>query len=317
MQRRPARLARAAVLALSLGGLAGCGAIKGMALRSVADTLASGTGGTFSKDDDLELIGDAAPFGLKLYESLLESLPDYVPLLTGTCGSFTQYTYAIVQTKAESVEDTDYEEFTRLNDRALKLYLRGREYCLRALEERFPGIRPRLLKDPAAALSKARKKDVELLYWSAASWGAAISIGLSRPELAGDLHVVRGLAERALQLDETWNQGALHELMISLDSQGEIVGGSVESARKHFARAVELQKGLQAGPYVSLATGVALAAQDRAEFTKLLEQALAVDPDKDPPTRLPNIVAQLRAKRLLAKIDALFPKTPEPQENQP
>jgi predicted anti-sigma-YlaC factor YlaD len=309
VQFRTARLGRAVLLAFLVApGLAGCGAIKGMALRSVADTLAAGTGGTFSKDDDLELIGDAAPFGLKLFESLLESLPDYVPLLTGTCASFTQYTYAIVQLRAEEIEDTDYEEFTRQNDRALRLYLRARDYCLRGLEERFPGIGPRLIKDPAAALAKAKKSDVELLYWSAASWGAAVSIGLGRPELAGDLHVVRGLAEKALALDEAWQDGAIHELMISLDSQSEMVGGSADSARKHFARAVELQKGRQAGPYVSLAMGVALPAQDRAEFERLMKQALAIDPDADEDTRLPNIVAQRKAKRLLAKVDDLFPK---------
>ena len=39
--------------------LSGCGAIKGMAINSVADTLAKGTGDTFTRDDDVELIRDA------------------------------------------------------------------------------------------------------------------------------------------------------------------------------------------------------------------------------------------------------------------
>lgn len=291
--------------------LSGCGAINRMAVRSVVDTLGSGSGGAFTREDDLELVADAAPFGLKLYESLLESVPDYIPALVLTCSGYTQYTYAVVQAQAEVVEDKDFAEFTRQRDRALKLYLRARDYCLRGLDERFDDIRPRLIKDPATALAKAKKDDVELLYWTAAAWGSALSLGLGRPELAGDLYIVRGLAERALALDDTWGNGALHELMISLDSQNELVGGSLERARTHFQRAVALQGGKQAGPFVSFASSVSVKNNDRAEFEKLLKQALAIDPDQDPDTRLANIVAQQKARRLLAKIDDIFLKEPE------
>jgi len=306
-------LGRVMALSATLGLVGGCGAMKRAAIKSVAGTLTSGDGDVFTRDDDLELVGAAVPFGLKLYESLLESVPDYVPLLVTTCSSFTQYGYAFVQTKAAALEDVDYEAFTRETDRALRLYLRARDYCLRGLDERFGPVRTALLRDPARALARAKKDDVPLLYWSAASWGAAVSLGIGRPELAGDLHVVRGLAERALALDEAWNRGALHELMISLDSLGEAVGGSEASARAHFDRAVELQQGLQAGPYVALAAGVALKTQDRSLFEQLLKQALAVDPDASPSTRLPNLVARNRARFLLDRIEILFPKTPKPE----
>lgn len=287
--------------------LTGCGAVKRSAIRSVANTLSSEDGGVFTRDDDLELVEAAVPFGLKLYESLLETVPDYVPLLVTTCSSFTQYGYAFVQTRAERFEDLDYDAYVRETDRALRLYLRARAYCLRGLDERFGDIRVALLRDPAGALAHAKVDDVPLLYWTAASWGAAVSLGIGRPELAGDLHVVRGIAERALALDEDWNRGALHELMISIESLGEIVGGSEDAAQRHFDRAIELQQGQQAGPYVALATGIALKNQDRAMFERLLNQALAVDPDAQPATRLPNIVARNRARFLLDRIDILFP----------
>ena len=135
-----------------------------------------------------------------------------------------------------------------MNARALKMYLRARNYCLRAMEVRFPGIQPSLSKDPAAALAKARKSDVPLLYWTAASWGSAIALGLDRPELVADMPAVRALAERAIALDETWAKGALHEMFISLDSLSPALGGSPERARAHFKRAVELQNGAAAGP---------------------------------------------------------------------
>jgi hypothetical protein len=68
-----------------------------------------------------------------------------------------------------------------------------------------------------------------LLYWSAASWGAAISLGIDRPDLAVDFPTVRALADRALALDPAWNKGAIHELMISLDSLPEALGGNPET----------------------------------------------------------------------------------------
>jgi predicted anti-sigma-YlaC factor YlaD len=98
---------------------------------------------------------------------------------------------------------------------------------------------------------------------------------------AVDLPIVRALADRALALDDAWNKGALHELFITLDSLPEALGGNQARARDHFAKAVEIQRGLSPGPYVALATGVAVPNQDRAEFERLLKQALAIDPEKD------------------------------------
>jgi predicted anti-sigma-YlaC factor YlaD len=274
----------------------------------VADTLAS-SGDVFTRDDDLELVGQAIPFGLKLYESLLDSSPKNKDLLIATCSNFTQYGVAYLETEAAVLgEAKHHDEVAHLNQRALKLYLRAKGYCLRAMEVRFPGVAPKLLTDPAAALAKATKDDVPLLYWTAASWGSAIALGLDRPDLAIDMPTVRALAERALALDETWSKGALHEMFISLDSLPEALGGSPERARTHFARAVELQKGLSPGPYVALATGVAVPAQDKAEFQKLLDQALAIDPEKDPSARLVTLVQQRRARALLDHIDTMFAK---------
>jgi len=187
----------------------------------------------------------------------------------------------------------------------LNMYLRAHGYCARALEVRFKGVTEALLKDPEHALGKAKKEDVELLYWSAASWGLAMA--LNPDTLAIDFPAVRALAERGLALDETWWNGALHELMIVLDSQ-ELLGGSQENARKHFDRAVEIQKGLSPGPYLSLAMGVSVARQDRAEFEKLMNAALAVDPNANVPERLTTILLQRRARALLDQADALFLK---------
>ncbi len=291
-----------------LAVLPGCAMLKHKAVGMVADTLAS-SGDVFTRDDDLELVGQAIPFGLKLYESLLDSAPKNKDLLLATCSNFTQYGVAFLETEALVLGETKHhDEVVHLNDRALKLYLRARGYCLRAMEVRFPGIGPKLLRDPAAALTGAKKADVPLLYWTAAAWGSAIGLALDKPDISIDLPTVRALADRAVALDESWSKGALHEMLISLDSLGEGLGGSTERARAHFKRAVEIQGGSSPGPYVALALGIAVPAQDRAEFESLLKTAIEIDPEKEPSLRLVTLVQQRRARALLDQIETRFAK---------
>jgi predicted anti-sigma-YlaC factor YlaD len=300
--------ARLLALVCAVAVLPGCALVKRKAVGMVASTLASG-GDVFTRDDDPELVGQAIPFGLKLYESLLDSAPKNKDLLLATCSNFTQYGVAFLETDALVLgEAKHHDEVAHLNDRALKLYLRARGYCLRAMELRFPGIGQKLLRDPAAALAGARRADVPLLYWTAASWGSAIGLALDKPDISIDLPTVRALADRAIALDESWGKGALHEMFISLDSLGEGLGGSTDRARAHFKRAVDLQGGSSPGPYVALALGVAVPAQDRAEFESLLKQALEIDPEKEPSLRLVTLVQQRRARALLDQIETRFAK---------
>ena len=290
----------------AIAGLAAAITLSGcsLATKMVANSLTS-SGSTLNSDNDPELIRDAAPFALKTYESLLESLPKHGPLLLATCRGFTSYAYGFLALDADTIRYKDRPSAKALDERTLNMYLRAHGYCQRALEERFKGVTEALLKDPANALAKAKKEDVELLYWSAASWGLAMA--MNPDTLAIDFPAVRAMAERALALDETWWNGALHELMITLDSQ-ELLGGSHENARKHFDRAVAIQKGLSPGPYISLAMGVSVAKQDRAEFEKLMNMALAVNPDANPSERLTTVLMQRRAKVLLDQAEYLFLK---------
>jgi len=83
-------------------------------------------------------------------------------------------------------------------------------------------------------------------------------------------------------------------------------GGSIDRARESLARAVQLSAGRRAAPLVSFAETVDVAIQDRVEFKKLLDQALAINIDDAPDQRLSNIIAQRRARWLLGRMDRLF-----------
>jgi hypothetical protein len=295
-------------LLLVLTGAGGCGLVKPMLLKSVANTLA-GPGGTITSHNDPDTVRGALDFALITNESLLASIPNHEPLLVATCSQYVQYAFGFIAPDAEALKWDDFEKSQEINQRAFRLAVRGRDYCWRALEVKFKGITAQLKTTPDAALRKAKREHVPLLYWSAASLGAAISIGgVGHPELVIDWPIVRALAERGLALDDTWNRAALHELMITVESQGEVLGGSEERARKHFERALDVQQRLSPGPYVALAMGIAKAKQDHDEFEKLLKQAIAIDPEKDPANRLPTILTQQRARVLLAHIDDIIPR---------
>jgi predicted anti-sigma-YlaC factor YlaD len=303
------RVPRRIVTMLLLVGLAGpaftgC-AVRKMAMRSVANSLAK-SGDTFASDDDPELIRAAVPFSLKLVESLLTELPEHRGLLLTACAGFTQYAYAFVEGDGEILRDADYGRFLVMQDRARRMYLRGRDYCLRSLELQYSGITAELSTEPRQAVSRATSRDVALLYWTTAAWGKAVAISLDRPALIADLPAVQALARRALELDESFNEGALHEVMLALEALPEAMGGSPARARHHFERAVALSHGTSAGPYVSFARSVALPRQDREAFVELLTDALRVDVNRVPRLRLANILAQQQARMLLDQVNDLF-----------
>jgi predicted anti-sigma-YlaC factor YlaD len=285
----------------------GC-SIKKVAVNKLGDSLASG-GTTFTSDDDPDLVGEALPFSLKLMESLLAESPQHRGLLFATCSGFTEYAYVYVQVPAEEIEDQDLAKADFLRTRARHLYIRARNYGLRGLEVTHRGFTTEVRHDPKAAVLKATVKDVPLLYWTAASWGAAISISKDDPEMISDQPIVEALIDRALELNPDYDFGAIHNFLITYESVRRTASGDfAPRSRKHFERAVELTSGQSAAPYVALAETVSVSKQDPEEFESLLKKALTVNPDARPEWRLTNIVMQRRARWLLSREDELFVK---------
>lgn len=291
-------------LLAALACLPGC-SVKRLAVNNVANTLTQGPD-VFSTDDDPELVGDALPFGLKTMESLLATVPEHEGLLLTLCKGFTQYSYAYVQSEGDLLVNSDYRRASELHQRAFKLYLRARGYGLRLLALHHPGVADSLRISPDRAVARLGTRDLPALYWTAASWGSAIALGKDRPEMLADLPAIRALVNRGLVLDERYEGGAFHEAAIVLDALPPAMGGSTASARKHFARAVELSNDRHASPYVTLAQSVSVLEQDRAEFRRLLERVLTFDPDRDPSQRLETIVLQRKARALLERQDEFF-----------
>jgi predicted anti-sigma-YlaC factor YlaD len=292
------------VLPLSLT-VSGC-SIKKIAIKNLGDALAE-SGTAYASDNDPELIKGALPFSLKLIESLLAESPGHRGLLLAASSGFTQYAYAFVKQEADETEPENFAQASQMRSRARGLFLRARDYGIRGLETAHPDFGERLNKDPLAAVQETKTPDVPLLYWTAASWGMAITLSKNEPGLIVDQPVVEALIDRALQLNEAFDNGAIHSFLITYEPVRQGASGDpLERARKHFDRAMELSMGHQAGPMVSLAESVSIAKRDRGEFEALLEKALAIDVNAKIEYRLANLVMQRRARWLLSRADELF-----------
>jgi predicted anti-sigma-YlaC factor YlaD len=277
-------------------------------LNKAASALSADGGTVFSGDDDPELVGDALPFALKTYESLLAKVPANIDLLVGCTRGFCTYAYAFVYLPADTISDNRIIFRTAQYQRAKRLYLRSRDYGIRALELRHPGITALLAADKIdSALSLTTARDTTLLYWTAAAWMGAFSSDKFDMTIATDMRKPVALMQRLLKLNQGWGEGSVHEFFLSYyGSLPASMGGSEEKAREHFHQAVALSKGLKAGPYVALATSVCIAKQNYPEFVDLLQHARAIDADATPRLRLSNILSQRKAQWLLDNRENYF-----------
>ena len=295
---------RLPVLLLLAAVLAACSP-KSYAVSRAADALSS-SGEAFARDDDPDLVRDAAPFPLKAMESLLAEQPENRKLLAALSRGFTQYAVAFVRQDAE--EESEPARRRAGMERAGRLLLRAKEYGVRGLSVGRPGFAGRLGSDPAGAAAQTGEGDVPLLFWTAASWSLAMATIPDDPALLADLPRCEALMRRALALDERFDGGAIHEYFIAFEGgRPEAMGGSASIARWHFERAVEISGGKKVSPLVTYAETVSVRAQDRKEFLGLLDRALAFDARGNAPEyRLANLVSQRRARWLKGRVDDLF-----------
>ena len=296
------------IVSLLVPAFFGC-SLKKYAVNMVGDALASGQS-VYENDDDVALVGEALPFGLKLVESLLEESPRHRGLLLAAARGFVLYSYSTVAWRAEVLEDENLDLARARRLRARKLYLRGLDFALRGLEISYPGFGRRLFTDPKSAVAAVtdrnkKQQDLPFLYWSAAALGLGISVSRNDAAMLARLPEVEAMLDHALSLNESWADGSLHEFAIQFASSKP---GDVDYAalKRHYDRGIELSKHPGAGLHLAYAEAVWLPRQDKPRFRALLEKALDVDLDADPSKRLVNVLAQRRARRLLERVDDLI-----------
>lgn len=278
-------------------------------MNKVAGMLSgSSSADVFSTDNDPEFVGDALPFAVKLYESLLASMPGHAGLRLRTGSLYIMYASAFVQAPADMTPRRELETKEHLLDRAKNLYLRGRDILFVGLEKRNPRLRAQLKERRyKEAMAPFRKEDASLLYWTAAGWVAAFAVNPFDMELGQTLPQTAAIMDRIAELEPGYGRGALDTFFVTYyGSLPAYLGGDAAKAREHFAKAQALAGSSDTSALMALATTVCVNEQNAAEFKKLLGQVLEFDPDRSPANRLVNILNQRKARWLLAHIDDFF-----------
>ena len=280
-----------------------------LAMNKVAGMLSTPSANdVFMSDNDPELVGDALPFAIKFYESLLASMPDHEGLRLRTGSLYVMYANAFLQTPADMTPRREAETKENLLARAKNLYLRGRDMLIVALEKKNPTLRRQLKeRQYQDATASYQSKDIPFLYWTAAGWIGAFAIDPFDMKFALTLPQAAALMDRARELDPNYGRGAIHNFyVLYYGSLPDYMGGDAEKAREHFEKAIALSGGTDTSAYVALAQTVCVKKQDVENFKHLLQKVLEFDPDKHPETRLVNILNQRKARWLLAHIDEYF-----------
>jgi predicted anti-sigma-YlaC factor YlaD len=299
------RQATLTILWLALA--AGCG---GFVNKQLADTLSS-PGKTYARDDDPDLVRGALPFILKTMEQVHENVPKHTGLAEALARTCTSYAVAFVGNDADRLAEKDMASARELYQRQKRLALRGYRYGLTGLEAALPGSRAIFesgsREERDRILKNAKKDDAGLLYWTAASLGSAISADKNDMKMVGQLPLVEQMMARALELDEGYDDGALHEFYIAWwAAKPKAEGGGPDKARQSLEKARARSQNKKLAPLVSFAESVAVDTQNKAEFVKLLEAVVAFDVDSAPDFRLTNVLSQRRARWLLSRTSDLF-----------
>lgn len=307
--------------------LSGCSSIERAGINMISDVMAGeGSSELFTGDDDPELVKDALPFILKMYEMLVGKNPDDAELLLATGSTFIMYSNVFIQTRAEILPDELYMEQVSMLDRSKKMYKRGTGYVLQALDLKHENFINNLEAGFIdVALSEMGKDDVPYLYWAASGMMGEFSTDPFDFSLGPHIYKPVAFIYKALELDDGYNKGAIHDLLILINSSlpeammfqqsesgksytAEFVSDyysradmktPFEKARYHFDQSVNISGGISAAPYISLATTVSVNEQDYEEFETLLLTAMDIDPDQFPEMRLAGIIYRDKARWLL------------------
>jgi predicted anti-sigma-YlaC factor YlaD len=256
-------------------------------------------------ESDVTLVSDFFPTALELYEIMHRTNPDHLGL-TAMAGSLNiMYANAFVQTPADDLPNEEFDRQEAEYERAKLHYLRGRSYCLDALNGRHKGFRAAVLGTDTAAADRAvsalDKNDVNTAYWACAGWLGAFSLAPLDPDMLGSLHSPVAILEKIAVLDPDYDSGAVWNLLCNYYVSVPVdFGGNNKRGMYCYEQAIDASGGKVPGPYITYAESVCIPAGDEAGFVNALSKALAINPDDNPSVRLMTIISQRKARRLLA-----------------
>lgn len=249
---------------------------------------------SMQEERDVGLAEKAIPASLKMLEGLGKEDPDNVWILENLAEGFCGYAFSFL-------EDVEPE-------RASGLYLRGKNYALRALEiqsgKKWSGLS---LDEFSKRLKEVDLSQQAALFWTGQCWGSWLSLNLDSVEAFSDLPRVEKLMNRTLELDPGFHHAGPHLFLGAFyGGRSRMLGGNPDKARNHFEQALKITGGKYLLIPLLYSKTYAVQNQDKELFEAQLKRLIETSADVLPEQRLANQVAKKKAEILLGKIDDLF-----------
>lgn len=278
--------ARLLLVVVAAGWLTACANLIG---SMAADTLSD----SVLNQRDPALIASGMPAYLLLVDGFIYRSPDNEDLLAAGAQIYALYGSRF------SVDAGSAQRLTR----------KAREYGRRAIcVVHAPACNWDGLPYDAfvEALAAVEPKQIDYLYAYALGWLSFLDATSEDLSAVAELPWVEAAMQRALELDETYEHGALHTWLGILKSlRPPALGGEPEVARAHFERALELSGGRDLSVKVEFARRYARLTYEQDLHDRLLREVLAAPAEQDDYT-LFNVLAKQDAEALLASSTEYF-----------
>jgi tetratricopeptide (TPR) repeat protein len=270
------------------------GCIQTIALRSMGGILDNGLA-AFNEESDLQLAHEALGSNLKLIEAMIKSDPENEQFLTFAAQGYNAYALAFCED--DSVE------------RARVFYLRGKEYGMRALlkNKKFKAALDSDISAFREAVKTFDEDDVPAIFWTAFCWGSYINITLTDVAGLADLSKVQILIEFVAEKKPEFYYGSAYLFLGAIEAgTPKSLGGNPDKAKEYFEKCIAINGGKFLLAKLYYAKTFAVATMDQQLFESLLKQIEDAPLDILPETRLANVIAKQKARRLLSRENELF-----------
>jgi len=249
---------------------------------------------SLQKQTDLKLLQDGAPTLLLLLDGLIAGNPDNERLLIAATKAYGAYA-SILYEKGHV-------------ERAVNMSIKSKEYGINLLKQLngLKTITDNTLTEIDRALYNISPGKVEYLFWGAYGWATWIQYQDGAPGAMADLPVVEKIMLRVVELDESYYYGGAHIFLGSYyGSRPQMYGGEPDTSRKHFERALEINKRLFLLTQVAYAQTYARLMFDRELYLKLLTEVIE-QPLADSEMASSNKLAKVKAEKLINQVDEFF-----------
>ncbi|HEY5565818.1 MAG TPA: TRAP transporter TatT component family protein [Gammaproteobacteria bacterium] len=281
----------------SAGAFLALSACASLALTGCANLIGSMAADTLSaailNQNDPELVASGVPAYLLLVDGMISQSPDSADLLAAGAELFALYG----------------SRFEPDPDRVVLLTAKARAYGERAIcLAHEPACRWRGLPydEFVSQLAVVEAKKIDYLYSYAISWLSYLDATSDDWTAVAELPWVEAALERALQLDEAYEDGELHAYLGILNAlRPPALGGRPEVSQMHFERAVALSAGRNLSVKVEYARRYARMMFEQDLHDRLLTEVLAA-PVEVPGLTLFNVLAQQEAEQLLRSSKEYF-----------